>query len=122
MNQVAIMGRLTSDPEFRHTQSGTAVASFTLAVDGGKEKDSNDRVTDFIDCTAWANTAEFISKFFSKGRMMAVAGSLKTRNWTDKENNRRKSTEVRVDNAYFADSKKTGDKNTATEDNDDPPY
>ena len=106
LNHITIMGRLTRDPEMRRTGSGTAVASFTLAVDRDfSGKDGGEKETDFIDCTAWRNTAEFVSKYFSRGRMAAVSGRLQIRNWTDKEGNKRRSAEVVADNVYFGDSK-----------------
>jgi len=108
MNQVVLMGRLTRDPELRHTQSGTAVASFTLAVDRGyTSRDGGERQTDFIDCVAWRNTAEFVSKYFVKGQMAAVTGRLQIRDWTDREGGKRRSAEVVVDNVYFTESKKS---------------
>ena len=107
LNHINIMGRLTRDPELRRTGSGTAVASFTLAVDRDfSGKDGGEKETDFIDCTAWRNTAEFVSKYFSKGRMAVVSGRLQIRNWTDKEGNKRRSAEVVADSVYFGDSKK----------------
>lgn len=107
MNQVVLMGRLTRDPELRHTQSGTAVAPFTLAVDRGyTSRDGGERQTDFIDCVAWRNTAEFVSKYFVKGQMAAVTGRLQIRDWTDREGGKRRSAEVVVDNVYFTESKK----------------
>lgn len=105
MNQIVLMGRLTRDPELRHTQTGTPVASFTLAVDRGFHKEG-ERETDFIDIVAWRNTAEFVSKYFSKGQMCAVTGRLQIRDWTDKDGNKRRSAEVIADNVYFTDSKK----------------
>lgn len=101
MNQVCLMGRLTKEPELRHTQSQTAVASFTVAVQryGGKE-------TDFIDCVAWKGTAEFIAKYFGRGQMIAVVGRLQIRDWTDRDGNKRRSYEVVVNDAYFTESKK----------------
>lgn len=109
LNQITLMGRLTRDPELRRTQSGTAVASFSLAVDRDYSgKDSSEKETDFIDCVAWRNTAEFVSKYFSKGRMAVVAGRLQIRPWTDKNGNKRRSAEVIVDSAYFGDSKRDG--------------
>lgn len=100
---------MTRDVELRHTQSGTAVASFTLAVDRDfKDKDGN-RETDFIDCVAWRNTAEFASRYFGKGRMAVATGSLQLRDWTDKDGNKRRSAEVLVDSMYFADSKRDSD-------------
>ena len=108
MNHIDLMGRLTRDPELRHTQSGTPVASFTLAVDRRyAPKDGGDRPVDFIDCVAWRQTGEFISKFFSKGQMLAVSGSLQIREWTDREGNKRRSAEVVCDNAYFTESRKS---------------
>ena len=107
LNQIVIMGRLTRDPELRRTASGTAVASFTLAVDRDfSGKDGGEKETDFIDCVAWRNTGEFVSKYFSKGRMAVVSGRVQIRNWTDKEGNKRRTAEVIADNVYFADSKK----------------
>ena len=110
MNQIVLMGRLTRDPELRHTQTGTAVSSFSLAVDRGfTSKDGGERQTDFIDIVAWRNTAEFVSKYFVKGQMAAVTGRLQIRDWTDKDNNKRRSAEVIADNVYFTDSKKSRD-------------
>ena len=107
LNVCVIMGRFTRDPELRRTPSGVAVASFTLAVDRDyNPKDGGEKETDFIDCTAWRGTAEFISKYFSKGSMAVVCGRLQIRNWTDKEGNKRRTAEVVADNCYFGDSKK----------------
>jgi len=109
LNHIVLMGRLTRDPELRRTGTGTAVASFTLAVDrdfGGK--DGGEKETDFIDITAWRNTAEFVSKYFAKGRMAVVSGRLQMRKWNDKEGNKRVSAEVVADNVYFGDSKSSG--------------
>lgn len=109
LNKIFLQGRMVRDSELRHTQSGTAVSSFTLAVDRDfKDKDGK-RETDFIDCVAWRNTAEFASRYFGKGRMAVVTGSLQLRDWTDKEGNKRRSSEVLVDSMYFADSKKDAD-------------
>ena len=97
LNHIVIMGRLTRDPELRHTQAGTAVASFTVAVDRDfKNKETGERVTDFIDCVAWRSTGEFVSKYFAKGRMAVVEGRLQLRDWTDKEGNKRRSAEILV--------------------------
>ena len=107
LNHIVIMGRLTRDPELRRTSSGIAVASFTLAVDrdfGSRE--GGERETDFIDCVAWRQTGEFVSKYFAKGRMAVVSGRLQIRNWTDKEGNKRRTAEVVADNVYFGDSKR----------------
>jgi len=100
------MGRLARDPELRHTQSGTAVASFTLAVDRDfKDKNTGERTTDWIDVVAWRGTGEFVSRYFSKGRMAVVDGRLQIREWTDKEGNKRHSAEVVADNVYSGDSR-----------------
>ncbi|MDR2665364.1 MAG: single-stranded DNA-binding protein [Oscillospiraceae bacterium] len=114
MNQIVLMGRLTRDPELRHTQSGTPVASFSLAVDRGyASKDSGERQTDFIDIVAWRGTGEFVSKYFTKGQMAAVTGRLQIRDWTDKDGNKRRSAEVIADNIYFTESKRSRDAATA---------
>jgi single-strand DNA-binding protein len=110
LNQIVLMGRLTRDPELRHTQSGTPVASFTLAVDRDfGSKDGGEKQTDFIDIVAWRSTAEFVSKFFFKGRMAVVSGRLQIRDWTDKDGGKRRSAEVVADNIYFGDSKKANE-------------
>ena len=102
------MGRMTRDPELRHTPSGVSVASFTLAVDRGfAPKDGGDRQTDFIDVVAWRNTAEFVAKYFTKGQMAAVVGRLQIRDWTDKEGNKRKNAEVIAENIHFTESKRS---------------
>ena len=107
LNKIFIMGRLVADPELRHTQSGTAVASFRLAVDRDfKDKDTGERKADFINVVAWRSTAEFIARNFSKGRMAVVAGSLQMRDWTDKDGNKRITAEVVAESVYFADSKR----------------
>ena len=107
LNKIFLMGRLTRDPELRHTQSGKAVASFSLAVDRDfKDKDTGEKATDFIEIVAWGNTGEFVSKYFSKGRMAVVVGRLQVREWTDKEGNKRRTYEVVADDVYFGDSKK----------------
>ena len=110
LNHITIMGRLTRDPELRRTGSGIAVASFTVAVDrdfGGR--DGGEKETDFIDCVAWRQTGEFVSKYFTKGRMIVVSGRLQIRSWNDKDGNKRRTAEVVADNCYFADSKKETD-------------
>ena len=107
LNHIVIMGRLTRDPELRRTGTGVAVASFTVAVDrdfGGRE--GGERETDFIDCVAWRNTGEFVSKYFTKGSMIVVSGRLQIRSWTDKEGNKRRTAEVVADNVYFGESKR----------------
>ena len=114
LNRIILMGRLTRDPELRHTQTGTAVASFTLAVDRDfKSRDGGDRATDFIDIVAWRSTAEFVSKYFTKGRMAVVSGRLQIRNWNDKDGNKRRTAEVVADNCYFGDCKRDGDSGSA---------
>ena len=107
LNHITIMGRLTRDPEMRTTQSGVAVASFALAVDRDfSGRDGGEKQTDFIDCTAWRHTAEFVSKYFSKGRMAVVSGRLQIDNYTDNDGNKRKAAKVIADNIYFGDSKR----------------
>lgn len=106
LNKILLMGRLVRDPELRHTGSGTAVASFTLAVDRDYKTQNGEKETDFIDIVAWRSTAEFVSKYFIKGRMAVVEGRLQIRDWTDKDGGRRRSAEVVADNVYFGDSKR----------------
>ncbi len=107
LNHIVIMGRLARDPELRRTGSGIAVTSFTLAVDRDfAPKDGSERETDWIDCVAWRQTGEFVSKYFTKGRMAVVSGRLQIRNWTDKDGNKRRTAEVVADNVYFGDSKR----------------
>ena len=110
LNHITIMGRLTRDPELRRTGSGVAVASFTVAVDrdfGGR--DGGEKETDFIDCVAWRQTGEFVSKYFTKGSMIVVSGRLQIRNWNDKDGNKRRTAEVVADNVYFGESKRNSD-------------
>ena len=110
LNRIILMGRLTRDPELRHTQTGTAVSSFSLAVDRDfRNRDSGEKGVDFIDVVAWRNTAEFVSKYFTKGRMAVVEGRLQIRDWTDREGGKRRSAEVVADNIYFGDSKRDGE-------------
>lgn len=113
LNKIIIMGRLTRDPELRRTQSGTAVTSFSLAVDRDFKSKSGEKETDFIDIVAWRNTADFVSKYFSKGRMAVVEGRLQIRDWVDKDGGKRRSAEVVADNVYFGDSKRDGDSGTS---------
>lgn len=108
LNHIVLMGRLTRDPELRRTGSGVAVASFTLAVDRDFAAQGAEKETDFVDIVAWRNTAEFVSRYFTKGRMAVVTGRLQIRNWQDKEGNKRRSAEVVADNVYFGDSKRDG--------------
>ena len=110
LNKIFLMGRLTRDPELRRTQTGTPVASFSLAVDRDfKDKSTGERSTDFIDVVAWRQTAEFVSRYFTKGRMAVVEGRLQIRDWTDKDGNKRRSAEVMAENVYFGDSKRDSD-------------
>ena len=114
LNHITIMGRLTRDPELRRTGSGVAVASFTVAVDRDfSPKDGGEKETDFIDCVAWRQTGEFVSKYFTKGRMAVVSGRLQIRSWTDKDGNKRRTAEIVADNVYFGDSKRDGDSGSA---------
>ncbi len=104
-NHVSFMGRFTKAPELRATQSGTSVCSFSLACDRDYKGTNGEKETDFFDCVAWRKTAEFVSKYFNKGQLAVVEGRLQNRDWKDKEGNKRRSTEIVVDNVYFADSK-----------------
>ena len=112
LNRIIVMGRMTRDPELRRTNSGTAVASFSLAVDRDFKTQSGEKETDFIDVVAWRNTAEFVSKYFSKGRMAVVEGRLQLRDWTDKDGNKRRTAEIVADSVYFGDSKRDGGDNS----------
>ena len=106
LNRIIIMGRLTRDPELRRTGSGTPVTSFSLAVDRDFKSQNGEKETDFIDVVAWRSTAEFVSKYFTKGRMAVVEGRLQIRDWTDRDGGKRRSAEVVADNVYFGDSKR----------------
>ena len=122
LNHITLMGRLTRDPELRHTQNGKSVASITLAVERDYTAPGAEKETDFIDIVLWGNTAEFASKYFGKGRMAVVDGRLQIRNWQDKDGNKRRSAEVIADRIYFADSKKeTSDTQEFSEVADDDP-
>lgn len=105
LNHISIMGRLTRDPEMRHTTQGTAVTSFTVAVDRDFQS-GGERQTDFIDCVAWRQTAEFVSKYFQKGSMAVVSGSLQSRKWTDRDGGKRVNWEIQVENVYFGESRR----------------
>ena len=115
LNKIILMGRLTRDPELRKTGNGTAVTSFALAVDRDYKPQDGERETDFIDVVAWRGTAEFVSKYFTKGRMAVVEGRLQVRDWTDKDGNKRRNTEVIADSVYFGDSKKVSESDTPAE-------
>ena len=112
LNRIILMGRLTRDPELRRTSSGTAVTSFSLAVDRDFKSQSGEKETDFIDIVAWRNTAEFVSKYFTKGRMAVVEGRLQLRDWKDKDGNSRRSAEVVAEHVYFGDSKQRSESDT----------
>ena len=106
LNKIVLMGRLTRDPELRTTPAGVAVASFSIACDRDfKDKTTGEKATDFFDVVVWRQTAEFVSKFFTKGRMAVVEGRLQTRNYTDRDGNKRRAYEIVADNVYFGDSK-----------------
>nr|DAY04694.1 MAG TPA: Single strand binding protein [Caudoviricetes sp.] len=108
LNKIVLMGRLTRDPELRQTQSGNSVVSFTLACDRDFAAQGAEKETDFVDIVAWRGTAEFVSKYFSKGRMAVVSGRLQIRNWEDKDGNKRKTAEIVAESVYFGDSKRDG--------------
>lgn len=113
INNSVLMGRLTATPELRQTASGVSVTNFTLAVERSFVKQGEERQADFIDCIAWRNTADFIARYFQKGSMIAVVGSIQTRSYEDKNGNKRKATEIVVDNASFCGSKGENQQNTA---------
>ncbi len=108
LNNVVLMGRLTADPELRHTSNGVAVTSFTLAVNRSYAKAGTERATDFIDIVAWRNTAEFVTKYFAKGQLVALEGSIQTRTYQDKDGNNRKAFEIIANNVHFAEAKREG--------------
>ena len=112
LNHIALMGRMVKDPELKQTQSGVSVCNFTIAVDRDY-KNGDEKVADFVDCVVWRNSADFVSKYMKKGRMVVVSGSLQSRKWQDKEGNNRTSWEVQAQNVYFADSKKDGDSSSS---------
>lgn len=110
LNHIVLMGRLTRDPELRRTQQGTAVVGFSLAVERDfSSKDGREKQTDFIDIVAWRSTAEFVSRYFTKGQLVAVSGRLQIRDWTDRDGGKRRSAEVVADNVYFAEGKRNRD-------------
>lgn len=120
LNNVVLMGRLTADPELRHTATDVAVTSFTIAVNRSYVKQGTEPQTDFIDIVAWRNTAEFITKYFTKGQQVAVQGSIQTRTYQDKEGNNRKAFEILADKVFFADSKRGGQDSGAPARQDSP--
>ena len=109
LNKIVVMGRLTRDPELRRTQNGTAVTSFSVACERDFKSQDGEKETDFIDVVAWRTTAEFVSKYFAKGRMAVVYGRLQLRDWTDRDGNKRRAAEIVADSVYFGDSKPAGD-------------
>lgn len=115
LNTITIMGRMVRDPEIRKTGNGTSVLNFTLAVDRDYTDDNGDRETDFIDCVAWAHTADFVGKYFSKGDLIAVNGRLQLRDWEDDDGNRRRAAEIKVDNVYFGGSKRSESDNQSSQ-------
>lgn len=117
LNRILLQGRIVRDPELRHTASGIAVCSFTLAVDRDARTQDGARQTDFIDCVAWAGAAEFVCRYFNKGSAAIVDGKLELRDWTDKDGNKRRSAEVRVSSIYFGGSKKSESNADAAADN-----
>lgn len=106
LNRITIQGRITKDPELRHTQSGTAVTTITLAVDRDRKDQEGNRGVDFIDVVAWSGTAEFVCEYFTKGRMAVADGRLEIRDWTDRDGNKRRNAEVVAQSVYFCDSKR----------------
>ena len=106
INTAILMGRLTADPELRHTPNNVPVTSFTLAVNRSYAKSGSERQTDFIDIVAWRSTAEFVSRYFSKGQLVAVEGSIQTRTYQDKDGNNRKAVEIVANNVHFAEPKR----------------
>ena len=113
LNHIVLMGRLCADPELRRTNSGTPVTSFTLAVDRNFKSQNGEKEADFVPVIAWRNTAEFVSKNFTKGRMAVVDGRLQMRNWTDKDGNKRTTAEVVAENVYFGDTKREDSRSQA---------
>lgn len=113
LNKVILIGRFTRDPELRSTPQGTSTCSFSLAVDRNYQSASGERQADFINCVAWRQTAEFISKYFQKGNAICVEGSIQTRSWKDNDGNNRYATEVVVDRSYFVESKRSVQESTA---------
>lgn len=119
LNKAILMGRLTRDPELRHTQSDTAVASFSLAIDRDRKGSDGERQTDFIDCVAWGRQAEFLNQWFKKGMMAIVVGRVQSRNWEDKNGNKRVSIEINVDEVSFGETKKSRGQNDGFAELDD---
>lgn len=121
LNRVILMGRLTNEPDYKQTQSGTSYARFTMAVERDYSKDGN-RETDFLDVLAWRSTADFVSNYFHKGQLVAVQGRIQTGSYTDKDGNKRKSWDIVADQVYFAESKRdSGGHDVNVERDDEPP-
>ena len=118
LNKGILMGRLTRDPELRHTQSGTAVCSFTLAIDRDRKDTNGEKQTDFIDCVAWNKQAEFVSQWFSKGMMAIVVGRIQSRKWQDQNGNNRTAIELNCEEVSFGETKKNRDSNSGRQNSD----
>jgi single-strand DNA-binding protein len=118
LNKGILMGRLTRDPELRHTQSGTAVCSFTLAIDRDRKDANGEKQTDFIDCVAWGKQAEFVSQWFSKGMMAIVVGRIQSRKWQDQNGNNRMAIELNCEEVSFGETKKNRDSNSGRQNSD----
>lgn len=122
LNRVILMGRLTADPDYRQTESGTALARFTLAVERDFSGKGKERETDFFDVQTWRGTADFVNKYFHKGQLVAVQGRIQTGSYTDKDGNKRKSWDIVADQVYFAESKRdSGGRDVNVERDDEPP-
>lgn len=119
LNKIIIMGRLTRDPELRHTNSNISVCSFSIACDRDFKNEKGEKETDFVDVVVWRSAGEFVSKYFAKGRMAVIEGRLQIREWTDKEGNKRRTAEIIAESVYFGDSKPSGgqDNTSDTQDN-----
>lgn len=117
LNKAILMGRLVRDPEKRYTQSNTAVASFTLAIDRDRKDQSGNKQTDFIDCVAWGKQADFVCQWFTKGMLAVVCGRVQSRNWQDKNGNKRTSIEVNCEEVSFGETKKSREQGGAGSDN-----
>ena len=118
LNKGILMGRLTRDPELRHTQSGTAVCSFTLAIDRDRKDVNGEKQTDFIDCVAWNKQAEFVAQWFSKGMMAIVVGRIQSRKWQDQNGNNRTAIEINCEDVSFGETKKNRDSNSGRQNSD----
>ncbi|MBQ6570328.1 MAG: single-stranded DNA-binding protein [Clostridia bacterium] len=115
LNSVILMGRLTADPELRHTPNDVSVTTFSIAVDRDFARSGTERQTDFFNIVAWRQTAEFVCRYFRKGQLVALKGSAQSRSYTDKDGNKRTAFEIVADNVYFAEPKRSGDSQPAAE-------